>query len=41
MKRIGHYLIAHGGIWWKETATGFHFFDGHDDPEFHSEGQPL
>ena len=41
MKRIGHYLIADRGIWWEETATGFHFFDGQDDPEFHSEGPPL
>ena len=33
-------LVPGEGVWWEKTPTGYHFFDGDDDPEQHSEG-PL
>ena len=41
LKRISHYLIVNKGVWWEETASHFHFFDGDDDPEFKTEGPQL
>ena len=28
-------------MWWEETASGFHFLDGADDPTIHPEGPHL
>ena len=41
LKRISHYLIVNKGVWWEESASHFHFFDGDDDPEFKTEGPQL
>ena len=33
-------LLVGPGIWWKETNSGFEFFDGDDSSDYHDEG-PL
>lgn len=29
------------GVWWEKTENGYHFFDGDEDLESHSEGPSL
>ena len=32
LQRISSFLTAGEGVWWDRTPTGFHFYDGDDDP---------
>ena len=32
LQRISPFLTAGEGVWWDRTPTGFHFYDGDDDP---------
>ena len=41
LERVSTYLTPGEGVWWKKTSTGYHFFDGDDDPEQHNEGPSL
>ena len=41
LERISTYLTPGEGVWWEKTPTGYHFFDGDDDPEQHSERPSL
>ena len=41
LERISTYLTPGEGVWWEKTPTGYHFFDGDDNPEQHSEGPSL
>lgn len=41
LMRISHYLLPGKGVWWDESTSGFHFFDGEDDATTHPEGPHL
>lgn len=38
LEQISHYLLEGEGIWWKEMADSYVFFDGEDDLHFHPSG---
>ena len=40
LQRISRFLLP-GGVWWEKTENGYHFFDGDEDLETHSEGPLL
>ena len=41
LRRISPYLSKGEGVWWTQTNTMYHFFDGEHHPNFHSQGPPL
>ena len=41
LERISGYLLCGPGVWWKQTLTGFEFFDGPAKPDNRSEGPTI
>ena len=41
LQRISRFLLPGEGVWWEKTENGYHFFDGDEDLETHSEGPLL
>ena len=41
LERISPFLLEGEGVWWREFNGNYHFMNGDDDPNYHSQGPTL